>query len=202
MTAVDPADVRPRSAPHSPRQRDWLERAWAALDRERLAYLITELVNIPSPTGSEGACARRAVEAMRQGGLDASYQQISPSRGNAVGRLHGDGEVPGAAGGDVARPAGGSSRHAASRRRSWHSRSESQQKCHSERSSAVFSSSFAPANEPRHAADDGHVVRDLPGMAQPPARLRARAPGTNYRLPATGPLGAAKEVVVPAAVTA
>lgn len=94
MTAVDPAQVRPAARPLSQQQRDWLARAWAALDRERLAYLITELVNVPSPTGSEGACAQRAVEAMRQGGLDATYQEISPARGNAVGRLRGDGSGP------------------------------------------------------------------------------------------------------------
>src|SRR3712207_4117627 len=91
MVALDPAGVRTKPAPLTAEHRAWLERAWAALDRERLAALITGMVNIPSPTGLEGECARYAVGEMRALGLEAEYQQMSPARGNAVGRLRGDG---------------------------------------------------------------------------------------------------------------
>ncbi|MGE3866875.1 MAG: peptidase dimerization domain-containing protein [Hyphomonadaceae bacterium] len=92
--APDASRVKASPAPLGAERQGWLDRAWAALDKERLAALITDLINIPSPTGREGACAQRAVEAMRQGGLDARYQRMSENRGNAVGRVRGEGGGP------------------------------------------------------------------------------------------------------------
>jgi len=83
--------VTTKRLPLSSQQREWLERAWAAVDRERLATLIADLVNIPSPTGSEGACAQYAVDDMRRHGIQAQYQQMTENRGNAVGWLRGKG---------------------------------------------------------------------------------------------------------------
>ncbi len=78
-------------APLGAEREAWLDAAWANLDQERLARLITDLVDIPSPTGGEGDAARYAVQAMRDGGLVAQYEEITPRRGNAIGRLEGSG---------------------------------------------------------------------------------------------------------------
>ena len=79
-------------APLNAQQQAWLEAAWAELDLERVAALVTDLVNIPSPTGSEGAAARYAAERMHDAGLDARYEEMTPQRGNALGRLGGAGD--------------------------------------------------------------------------------------------------------------
>ena len=79
-------------APLSAEQQGWLDAAWAQLDLERIAALVTELVDIPSPTGSEGATVRYAVERMRAAGLEARYEEMTPQRGNAIGRLEGAGD--------------------------------------------------------------------------------------------------------------
>ena len=91
MAITDPAKVPVHEAPMSAEQERWLQEAWGRLDQARLAELITDLVNIPSPTGEEGEAARYAVGAMRQSGLDASYQPITDLRGNAIGWLRGAG---------------------------------------------------------------------------------------------------------------
>ena len=87
---ADFASAAPR-VPLSSEQQGWLEAARAQLDAERIAALVTDLVNIPSPTGSEGAAAWCAVERMRAAGLDARYEEMTPQRGNAIGRLDGAG---------------------------------------------------------------------------------------------------------------
>ncbi|MDP3659687.1 M20 family metallopeptidase [Phenylobacterium sp.] len=94
MAAIDPTDVRPNACDLTHNQLGWIERAWGLLDRDQLERLISEMVDIPSPTGGERACAEYAVTRMREGGLDAEYQALSPARGNAVGRLRGDGSGP------------------------------------------------------------------------------------------------------------
>ncbi len=78
-------------APLNGEQQAWLDAAWAKLDRERLAQLITELVNIPSPTGQEGEAAQYSVRRMREAGLIAQYEEMTARRGNAIGRLEGGG---------------------------------------------------------------------------------------------------------------
>src|SRR4051794_19117850 len=86
--------ARPPSSDLSAQQRGWLDAAWQHVDERLLVRLVCELVNIPSPTGDEAAVAQAVVQQMRSLGLDATYQPISDSRGNAVGRLHGDGSGP------------------------------------------------------------------------------------------------------------
>lgn len=83
--------LKVRSEPLTPQQERWLERIWGSLDRERLAQLLMEMVNIPSPTGSEAPLARFAVERMADAGLKSWYQPISETRGNAIGQLPGAG---------------------------------------------------------------------------------------------------------------
>src|SRR5260221_13424865 len=87
-------ESRPPSPVLSAQQRGWLDAAWQCMDERLLVRLVCELVNIPSPTGDEAAVAQAMVHQMRGLGLDATYQPISEQRGNAVGRLHGDGSGP------------------------------------------------------------------------------------------------------------
>lgn len=91
--AVD-ADVAVEPKPLSAAQRDWLERAWAQIDLQRLEQLDLELTRIPSPTGEERAVAEFLVAHMRAAGLEAQYQPIDPQQGNAIGRLRGVGDGP------------------------------------------------------------------------------------------------------------
>ncbi len=89
-----PIDVPVTQAPLSADQRLWLDRAWAQIDPERIADLCFELVGIPSPTGEERAIAEFLTAYLARAGLDARYQPIDPQQGNAVGRLHGQGDGP------------------------------------------------------------------------------------------------------------
>ena len=95
-------------APLNGEQQAWLDAAWAMLEKERLAQLITELVNIPSPTGQEGEAAQYSVRRMREAGLIAQYEEMTARRGNAIGRLEGGG---GGAGGGWEAVARGGFRH-------------------------------------------------------------------------------------------
>ena len=87
-----PTDVPVTQAPLSAEQREWLERAWAQIDPERIARLCLDLVRIPSPTGEERAIAEFLTTYLARAGFDARYQPIDPQQGNAVGRLHGQGD--------------------------------------------------------------------------------------------------------------
>lgn len=68
-----------------------LSKAIAHIDRDRLVQLVMQLVDIPSPTGSEGDMARAYHEVLRGSGFDATLQPIGDARYNAVGRLQGSG---------------------------------------------------------------------------------------------------------------
>src|SRR5207244_1673991 len=59
-------------------------------DEDRLVSLLTDLINIPSPTGEEGVLAQHLVVEMQKNGLEATYQEMSDRRGNAVGYLRGN----------------------------------------------------------------------------------------------------------------
>lgn len=74
----------------SRRQQEWLDQALAHVKEDRLLHRLTEMINIPSPTGEEGPLAQYLVAEMQKAGLEATYQEISGSRGNAVGYLRGD----------------------------------------------------------------------------------------------------------------
>jgi acetylornithine deacetylase/succinyl-diaminopimelate desuccinylase-like protein len=82
------------AVPLSAEQREWLERAWAQIDDERLANLDLALTRIPSPTGEERAVAEYLVQELKGIGLEGRYQPIDEQQGNAVGRLRGSGEGP------------------------------------------------------------------------------------------------------------
>ncbi|MEQ4306060.1 hypothetical protein ABNF97_32515 [Plantactinospora sp. B6F1] len=70
---------------------DLVERAWAAIDADRLRNLTLRMVSTPSPTGDEAALARLLTGHLASVGLEAAYQEIDERQGNAVGRLRGDG---------------------------------------------------------------------------------------------------------------
>lgn len=65
-----------------------------AVDEARLVGTASELVAIPSFTGSEQACAEYLCGALGEAGLEADLQQIEPGRANAVGRRRGSGGGP------------------------------------------------------------------------------------------------------------
>ena len=87
-------NIKPYSHSLQPKKEAWLKEAWSKVNVERLSELLTGLVDIPSPTGQEGAVAKMAVGAMREAGLIAQYEEITPNRGNAIGRLNGIAEGP------------------------------------------------------------------------------------------------------------
>jgi acetylornithine deacetylase/succinyl-diaminopimelate desuccinylase-like protein len=91
MTATDVAVTQ---LPLTADQREWVERAWAQIDPDRLAKLDLELTGIPSPTGEERAVAEFLADYLEAAGFDARYQPIDASQGNAVGRLRGSGDGP------------------------------------------------------------------------------------------------------------
>lgn len=64
------------------------------LSREELVQIACDLVNIPSPTGSEKACADYIVERYRKAGLKVLPQVFEDGRANAIGILKGRGSGP------------------------------------------------------------------------------------------------------------
>ena len=68
-----------------------VQRAVEQIDRERLVKLVMDLVDIPSPTGYEGDCARAVNEVLQGANFDSVLQPIGDERYNAVGRLQGQG---------------------------------------------------------------------------------------------------------------
>jgi acetylornithine deacetylase/succinyl-diaminopimelate desuccinylase-like protein len=71
-----------------------LSRACAAIDTLDLSDLLVRMVRIPSPTGHEEALARFLVGYLESENISAEYQAIAEGRGNALGRLLGDGRGP------------------------------------------------------------------------------------------------------------
>jgi acetylornithine deacetylase/succinyl-diaminopimelate desuccinylase-like protein len=63
----------------------------ANLDKDELAQLACDLVNIPSPTGQEKAIAEFILDWYKANGLKAIRQDVELDRPNAVGILKGDG---------------------------------------------------------------------------------------------------------------
>ncbi|MBM4222020.1 MAG: hypothetical protein FJ170_08750, partial [Gammaproteobacteria bacterium] len=66
-------------------------RALEHIDRDRLVDLVVQLVNVPSPTGSEGDMARALHEVLRGANFRSTLQPIGDQRYNAVGILEGAG---------------------------------------------------------------------------------------------------------------
>jgi acetylornithine deacetylase/succinyl-diaminopimelate desuccinylase-like protein len=89
---ADETEVAITPVPLSRQQLDWIDRALGAIDEDALVRLVTEMVEIPSPTGDEATLARFLVDVMRGRGIDAFYQEIDDHRGNSIGRLRGRGD--------------------------------------------------------------------------------------------------------------
>jgi acetylornithine deacetylase/succinyl-diaminopimelate desuccinylase-like protein len=66
-------------------------RLTGAVDTDRLVRTATDLVNIPSPTGSEQAAAEYVRDCLAAHGLESRLQQVEDGRANALGRLAGAG---------------------------------------------------------------------------------------------------------------
>ncbi len=63
----------------------------AHIDRDELAQVACDLVNIPSPTGQEKGVAEYILDWFHANGLKAVRQEVEVERPNAVGVLKGDG---------------------------------------------------------------------------------------------------------------
>ena len=74
--------------------RERIERAQAAVAGEELLELTARMVDIPSPSGEERALAEFLVDFMGASGLEARYQTMDGSQGNAVARRRGAGSGP------------------------------------------------------------------------------------------------------------
>jgi acetylornithine deacetylase/succinyl-diaminopimelate desuccinylase-like protein len=68
-----------------------LVKAAAHVTADNVRGLLSDLVNIPSPTGSEIGVAHYLVERMRKTGLDTDLPLVDQGRPNAVGHLRGRG---------------------------------------------------------------------------------------------------------------
>jgi acetylornithine deacetylase/succinyl-diaminopimelate desuccinylase-like protein len=72
---------------------DLVNKAIGNIDRERLVKLVMDLVDIPSPTGYEGDCARALNDVFNSSdcGIKSVLQPIGDDRYNTLGRLQGQG---------------------------------------------------------------------------------------------------------------
>ena len=75
-------------------QQRYFERACATIDANELSRIICDIVNIPSPVGSEAPLARYFAALFDADGLQGTYQEFAPNRANALGRRKGDGTGP------------------------------------------------------------------------------------------------------------
>jgi len=71
--------------------KDAAQKVLAHIDRDELAQLGCDLVNIPSPTGQEKAVAEFILDWFKANGLKAIRQEVEIDRPNAVGILKGEG---------------------------------------------------------------------------------------------------------------
>lgn len=74
-----------------PIDKEEAKKVLAHLDRDELAQLACDLVNIPSSTGQEKAVAEYILNWYKANGLKAIRQEVEAGRPNAVGILKGDG---------------------------------------------------------------------------------------------------------------
>ena len=71
--------------------KDVAKKIAAQIDRDELAQLACDLVNIPSPTGQEKGVAEHILDWFHANGLKTIRQEVEVDRPNAVGVLKGDG---------------------------------------------------------------------------------------------------------------
>ncbi len=89
-----PTDVPVQPLPLSPQQRAWLEQAVALIDEERMRAFDCAITSMHSPTGEERAINEWMTQHMRDMGLEALYQALDETSGNAIGQLRGSGGGP------------------------------------------------------------------------------------------------------------
>ncbi|MEU0485809.1 hypothetical protein ABZ260_42400 [Streptosporangium sp. NPDC006013] len=94
MTVSDPRGGHPPDTALDEQRLEWVRAAEAALDTDRLAEIVMGMTDIASPTGEEAELARWLTATMAGSGLEAVYQPVDDTQGNAVGRLRGDGSGP------------------------------------------------------------------------------------------------------------
>ncbi len=75
-----------------PLDKELAQRVLANLDRDEMAHLACDLVNIPSPTGKENALASFVLQWYEANGLKPIRQEVDVDRPNAVGILKGQGK--------------------------------------------------------------------------------------------------------------
>lgn len=71
-----------------------IQNVLAHLDKDQLVQDVIEMVNIPSPTGSEAAMGEYMAEKYAQMGLQVIAQEVEPGRPNVIGILRGTGGGP------------------------------------------------------------------------------------------------------------
>ncbi|HET9664611.1 MAG TPA: M20/M25/M40 family metallo-hydrolase, partial [Burkholderiales bacterium] len=70
------------------------KKAQQLVDREALLQITCDLVNIPSPTGHEKACADYIVARYQAAGIKVLPQSLEETRANAIGIIKGRGTGP------------------------------------------------------------------------------------------------------------
>ncbi len=76
------------------RRLGWVEDASEHISAARLREIVSDLVDIPSPTGSEGPLAEHIAHVLRHSGVTAVAQPLDDRQANAWGRIHGSGSGP------------------------------------------------------------------------------------------------------------
>lgn len=65
-----------------------------AVDLQYLKQVVVDMVNIPSPTGSEQQMGEYMARRMRELGMEVIWQEVEEGRPNVIGILRGDGSGP------------------------------------------------------------------------------------------------------------
>ncbi len=78
---------KPKPLPFSDEQKDYYEKACTALDKLRMRDLLTDLVNIHSPTGAEAEASYFLKKYLEEAGFRSTFQQTGPESGNAWGSI-------------------------------------------------------------------------------------------------------------------
>ena len=78
----------------SAEQQGWFGSAEALIDITRLYRVNREITAIHSPTGRERAVSEHMTRYLAETGVEARYQPMGETSGNAIGRLRGTGGGP------------------------------------------------------------------------------------------------------------
>ncbi|MBM3940529.1 MAG: acetylornithine deacetylase [SAR202 cluster bacterium] len=93
MTSA-PTDVPVKKAPLSAEQRQWIGKAVALIDQEKMRQLDLAITAIHSPTGKAGAVNQWMARHMRDIGMESIYQPMDELSGNAAGWKRGSSGGP------------------------------------------------------------------------------------------------------------